>query len=71
MDYKIVDAQVSPTGRLEVLSRAEAAKLSDQGGGGLHTLYRNCSLAVLNCGNELDDGKELLERYHSFDIQIQ
>lgn len=71
MDYKIVDAQVSPTGRLEVLSRAEAAKLSDQGGGGLHTLYRNCSLAVLNCGNELDDGKELLERYHNFDIQIQ
>ncbi|WP_296403508.1 nucleotide 5'-monophosphate nucleosidase PpnN [Zoogloea sp.] len=71
MDYKIVDAQVSPTGRLEVLSRAEAAKLSDQSGGGLRTLYRNCSLAVLNCGNELDDGKELLERYHSFDIQIQ
>ena len=71
MDYKIVDAQVSPTGRLEVLSRAEAAKLSDEGGGGLHALYRNCSLAVLNCGNELDDGKELLERYHTFDIQIQ
>ena len=71
MDYKIVDAQVSPTGRLEVLSRAEAAKLSDQSGGGLRTLYRNCSLAVLNCGNELDDGKELLERYHSFDIQVQ
>lgn len=69
--YPVVDAQVSPTGRLEVLSRAEAMKLSDEGGGGLHGLYRNCSLAVLNCGNELDDGKELLERYSGFDIRIQ
>ncbi len=67
---ELVDAQVSPTGRLEVLSRTEAGKLLDRGHGGLHELFRNCSLAVLNCGNELDDGKELLERYHSFDIQI-
>ncbi|HZV53400.1 MAG TPA: nucleotide 5'-monophosphate nucleosidase PpnN [Rhodocyclaceae bacterium] len=70
MEYEVVDAQVSPTGRLEVLSRAEAAKLLDHSHGGLHELYRNCSLAVLNCGNELDDGKELLERYLSFDIRI-
>jgi pyrimidine/purine-5'-nucleotide nucleosidase len=70
MEYQIVDAQVSPTGRMEVLSRAEAAKLIDHGHGGLHELYRNCSLAVLNCGNEFDDGKELLERYPSFDIRI-
>ncbi|MCW8830600.1 MAG: nucleotide 5'-monophosphate nucleosidase PpnN, partial [Gammaproteobacteria bacterium] len=26
--------------------------------------------AVLNCGNEMDDGKKLLERYQSFDIQV-
>jgi predicted Rossmann-fold nucleotide-binding protein len=70
MPYELVDAQVSPTGRLEVLSRSEAAKLFDNGHGGLHTLFRNCALAVLNCGNELDDGKELLERYRSFDIRI-
>lgn len=70
MEYEVVDAQVSPTGRLEVLSRSEAAQLSNQGHGGLHELYRNCSLAVLSCGNELDDGKELLERYKSFDIRI-
>ena len=70
MEYEVVDAQASPTGHLEVLSRTEAAKLLDQGHGGLHELYRNCSLAVLNCGNEIDDGKELLERYRSFDIRI-
>lgn len=70
MEYVQVDAQVSPTGRLEVLSRSEAAKLLDSSHGGLHELFRNCALAVLNCGNELDDGKELLERYKSFDIRL-
>ncbi|MEZ0245644.1 MAG: nucleotide 5'-monophosphate nucleosidase PpnN, partial [Methylophilaceae bacterium] len=33
-------------------------------------LYRDCSLAVLNTGNELDNAKELLERYSTFDIHI-
>ncbi len=70
MEYKVNDAQIAPTGRLEVLSRAEAAKLLDSGHGSLHQLYRSCSLAVLNTGNELDDAKELLERYGSFDIRI-
>ena len=70
MQYAVVDAQISPTGRLEVLSRSEVASLLDHGHGGLHELFRNCSLAVLNCGNELDDGKELLERYKSFDIRM-
>ena len=70
MSLEVIDAQVSPTGRLEVISRSEAEKLLDRSHGGLHELFRNCSLAVLNCGNELDDGKELLERYPDFDIQI-
>ncbi|MBS1227719.1 MAG: hypothetical protein H6R17_996 [Proteobacteria bacterium] len=70
MPHEVVDAQISPTGRLEVLSRAEAASLLNGGHGGLHELFRNCSLAVLNCGNETDDGKQLLERYSSFDIRM-
>lgn len=70
MHHDVVDVQISPTGRLEVLSRAEAASLLDRGHGGLHQLFRNCSLAVLNCGNELDDGKELLDRFASFDIHM-
>jgi len=70
MSHAVVDAKISPTGRLEVLSRAEAASLLDRGHGGLHELFRNCSLAVLNCGNELDDGQELLQRYASFDIRM-
>jgi predicted Rossmann-fold nucleotide-binding protein len=70
MDPEVVDVQVSPTGRLEVLSRTEAGKLLDRGHGGLYELFRNCSLAVLNCGNETDDGRELLERHRDFDIHI-
>ena len=65
-----ISAQISPTGRMAMLSKAEAAKLLDRGHGGLHQLFRNCSLAVLNCGSEMDDGKELLELYHDFDIRL-
>ena len=70
MEYKVLDTQIAPTGRLEVLSQAEATKLLSTGHGTLHQLYRDCSLAVLNTGNRLDDAKELLERYRTFDIRI-
>jgi predicted Rossmann-fold nucleotide-binding protein len=70
MDHDIVDTLISPEGRLEVLSKAEVAKLLDSGKGGLYQIFRNCALAVLNCGSSIDDGKELLERYKSFDINI-
>ncbi len=70
MKYEVVDAQISPKGRLDILSKSEVAKLLDTSQGGLYTLFRNCSLAVLNCGSTLDSGKELLERYHSFQIQV-
>jgi predicted Rossmann-fold nucleotide-binding protein len=70
MDYDVVDTLISPEGRLEVLSKAEVAKLLDSGKGGLYQTFRNCALAVLNCGSSIDDGKELLERYKSFEINI-
>jgi predicted Rossmann-fold nucleotide-binding protein len=70
MEYDVVDAQISPEGRMEILSKAEVSKLLDTSQGGLYNIFRNCSLAVLNCGSGLDDGKELLERYKSFDISI-
>ncbi|MEN8177728.1 MAG: nucleotide 5'-monophosphate nucleosidase PpnN [Pseudomonadota bacterium] len=70
MKYDVVDAVISPEGRLDVLSKIEVSKLLDTSQGGLFTVFRNCSLAVLNCGNFLDDGKELLERYPSFDIRV-
>ena len=66
----VIDARISPEGRLEILSKYEVSKLRDASQGDLYKLFRNCSLAVLNCGNNMDDGKELLERFSSFDISI-
>lgn len=70
MKPEVIDARITPEGRLDVLSKLEVSKLLDTSQGGLYTIFRNCSLAVLNCGNKMDDGKQLLERYKSFDIQV-
>lgn len=70
MNHPVIDTQIAPEGRLDILSKSEVAKLLDSSQGGLYDIFRNCSLAVLNCGNQLDDGKELLERYRSFAISI-
>ncbi len=70
MEHDVVDTLISPEGQLEVLSKAEVFKLLDTSQGGLYQVFRNCALAVLNCGSSIDDGKELLERYKSFDISI-
>jgi len=68
--HQVVDALITPEGRLDVLSKAEVTKLLDTSQGGLYRLFRNCSLAVLNCGSTMDDGKELLERYPDFEIRV-
>lgn len=70
MEHDVVDTLIAPEGQLEVLSKAEVNKLLDTSQGGLYNIFRNCALAVLNCGSTIDDGKELLERYKSFDISI-
>jgi len=70
MDSNVVDTLIAPEGRLEVLSKAEVVQLLDSGKGGLYNIFRNCALAVLNCGSTIDDGKELLDRFKSFDITI-
>ena len=70
MKHDVVDARISPAGHLAVLSKTEVNKLLDTSQGGLYRLLHNCSLAVLNCGNYMDDGKELLERYKSFEIRV-
>src|SRR6187455_2787218 len=67
---ELVDARITPAGRLDVLSKYEVNKLLDKSQGGLYNVFRNCCLAVLNCGNYMDDGKELLERYESFEIRV-
>ena len=71
-EYDVIDAVIRPKGRLDVLSRLEVNKLLDNSKGGLYNLFRNCSLAVLNCGSgsDIDDARELLDRYRSFSIRV-
>ena len=70
MKHEVIDAHIYPDGQLDVLSKIEVSRLLDTSQGGLYRLFRNSSLAVLNCGNPLNDGKELLERYKSFNILL-
>jgi predicted Rossmann-fold nucleotide-binding protein len=70
MKYDVIDAVISPKGQLETLSQFEVARILDTNKGELAQVFRNCSLAVLNCGSPLDDGKELMERYPDFEIEI-
>ena len=51
------------------MSKAEIAQLLDSSQDA-YRLFRNCCLAVLSSGSELDDGKELLDRYRSFDVTV-
>ncbi len=70
MNSDVVNARISPNGHLDLLSKIEVQKLLDSSRGELHELFRKCSLAVLNYGDHLDDGRELFERYKDFDIRV-
>lgn len=70
MSRNRINTAIRPGDQLDVLSKSEVTRLLDSSQGGLYELFRNCSLAVLNCGNEMDDGKKLLELYESFAIEL-
>ena len=71
MDYEVIDTIIAPDDRLELLSRLEVSQLLNSSSGGLYQMFRSCSLAVLNCDADLDDGRVLLERYKSFEIHVR
>ncbi len=72
MSESLVDAQITPEGHLNVLSKIEVEKLLDSSASNsaLFHLFRSCSLAVLSHGDYTDDAKELLERHKTFDIRV-
>jgi predicted Rossmann-fold nucleotide-binding protein len=66
-----VNALITPRGGLDVLSRAEIARLRDASAGSvLHDLLRRCALAVLTTGSHADDARAALAAYPDFDIHI-
>jgi len=70
MKFDVVDAVISPKGQLETLSQFEVKRILSTSTSELAHIFRNCALAVLNCGSALDDGKALHERYPDFSIDV-
>lgn len=64
-----VTAGVYPVRALSVLSRAEAARLSDAGAE-VGELLRRVALAVLTSGQQGDDAEQLLADYSDFSIEL-
>ena len=71
MHYEVIDTIIAPDDRLELLSKLEVGQLLNSSSGGLYHVFRCCSLAVLNCDADLDDGHILLERYKDFEIYVR
>ncbi len=63
--------QVAPDGSLEILSKKEINHLLDSAHTELFETFRKCALAVLNCGNTVDNSKAVFEQYRRFAIQIR
>lgn len=55
---------------MNLLSQAEVDQLQHPASNALYTLYRNCSLAVLNAGSNTDDAEEIYSKYLTFDINL-
>jgi predicted Rossmann-fold nucleotide-binding protein len=65
-----LSATVRPEGSLEVLSQLEVNDLLDTSARGLYDLFRRCALAVLNCGSETDNAREIFDTYHDFGVHL-
>ncbi len=66
----VAHARITPRKALRVLSRHEVNRLKDASSGGLHEMFKRCTYAVLNCGNEGDDYVSQQRGYEEFDIQV-
>ena len=69
---QFVNASVKPLESLDTLSPYEVLRLQDDATQrGLYKLFRQCSLAVLNTGSEIDSTRAVLDMYRKFDIRIE
>lgn len=63
--------QIAPDGTLEILSKKEISHLLDSAHTELFETFRKCALAVLNCGNRVDNSKAVFEQYRNFTVHIR
>lgn len=55
---------------MNLLSQLEIEQLQQSATSELYTIYRNCSLAVLNAGSHTDNAEEIFEKYQNFNIEV-
>ncbi|HET8705471.1 MAG TPA: nucleotide 5'-monophosphate nucleosidase PpnN [Pseudomonadales bacterium] len=70
MATKLINASISPDPRMGMFSHSETQQLREETGGRLAEIFRLCSLAVLNCGEKVDNAKAILEQYSQFEIKV-
>ncbi|MDM3870859.1 nucleotide 5'-monophosphate nucleosidase PpnN [Porticoccus sp. W117] len=66
----IKQASVRPSKSLELLSQREITELLNTNAEVLNQ-FRQCALAVLNTGSEIDDAAEMLAAYRDFNISVE
>ena len=63
-------SHISPVGSMALLSQLEVNQLQDSASSEVYQMFRNCSLAVLNSGSHTDSGKDILEKFKGFKINV-
>lgn len=62
--------EINPTSTMDLLSQQEVELLKQSSSSQLYSTFRNCALAVLNCGCETDNVADILDAHKDFDIRI-
>lgn len=65
-----INASISPGKIMSLLSPSEVNQMMSMERSNLYSLFRRCTLAVLNSGTLGDDAHCLLETFHDYDIEI-
>ena len=66
-----ISTTISPEEVMGVLSQKEVHDLSQASSGKIHETLRQCTLAVLNCGSDIDDSRLVLEQFKDFRFKVE
>jgi hypothetical protein len=61
---------LNPLDGMNLLSQYEVKQLQKSSNSPLYTLFRNCALAVLNVGSEMDNSYEIYDAHQDFEINL-
>ena len=71
MSKNTATTRITPHGQLEILSHLEVNELKQNSAhDSSYDTFRRCALAVLNVGSDVDDAKQIFEKYHDFEIRV-